>query len=321
MKKIFIKNQGRVEEKLELTAEEKWIYAYYRKGNYEKTAYILRNEEKSLYKYLEDFLKENKVSEELKKSVEKFLTTEKSGNSFEWKNFTEFLLRSLSLHVMIGFTLALMIFGGFKLGAFLDAKLDIYPALTVTGVLSGMALGGLTGFMMIGKYTNPKLGKNRHKTSRNKPDKNQQNNKSYPVIDVTVEQVRNAIRTYSEDLPKGVYRTILVDENNCIDFTPLAPILKGIPSKKFYMSKETYEIFEENEKEIPLMMDKVQKAVDAYVRDHKKYPMLQFDPERRVNFYLLSQEQYLDSHPPIDFYITDYDGLVSHIKPKRQTST
>jgi hypothetical protein len=42
---------------------------------------------------------------------------------------------------------------------------------------------------------------------------------TYPIIDVTKEQVRNTIRTYSDELPKGVYRTIVVkDDDYSIDF-------------------------------------------------------------------------------------------------------
>jgi hypothetical protein len=138
----------------------------------------------------------------------------------------------------------------------------------------------------------------------------------YPIIEVTKEQVRDAIRNYSEELPKGVYRTILVNDDFSIDFEKLIPILKGIPSKPFYMSKETYDIFEESEKNIPLLMDKIQKAVDAYYKDNQQYPILKFDPLRRVNYYLLNDDHYIDIHPEIVFYITKYDGIISHIKPE-----
>ncbi len=36
------------------------------------------------------------------------------------------------------------------------------------------------------------------------------------------------------------------------------------------MSKETYDLFEENEKQIAAEMDIVQNAVDQYVKDHKR---------------------------------------------------
>jgi hypothetical protein len=137
-----------------------------------------------------------------------------------------------------------------------------------------------------------------------------------PLIDVTKEEVLFAIRNYSESLPKGVYRTILIKDDYSIDFHMLLPFLKGLPNQEFYMSKETYEIFFENEKHIPEIIDTVQRAVDGFENDHKKYPILDFDPSRKVNCYLLLQEKYLNKQPDMDFYITEYDGLITHKKPK-----
>ncbi|KLT19967.1 hypothetical protein AA980_00535 [Neobacillus vireti] len=145
--------------------------------------------------------------------------------------------------------------------------------------------------------------------------------REYPVIDVTIEDVRKAVRTFSDKLPKGVYRTILVLDDNSIDYQQLAPMLGGIPAKKFYMSKETYDLFEESEKQIPIEMDIVQKAVDQYVKERKEYPILKYDPLRRVNYYQLLQEHFLKTAPEIQFYITDLDGLITHIKPQKKTSS
>lgn len=141
--------------------------------------------------------------------------------------------------------------------------------------------------------------------------------RSYPIIDVTTDQVRNAIRRYSDELPKGVYRTIVVKDDYSIDFSKLTHILNGIPSKPFYMSKESYDIFEESEKEIPAIMDQVQKAVDTYKKEHQQYPIIPYDSHKKVNYYLLRNEHYLHFQPDVDFYITEYDGIISHIKPKR----
>jgi len=86
----------------------------------------------------------------------------------------------------------------------------------------------------------------------------------------------------------------------------------------FLLSRETYDLFEENEKNIPVEMDKVQKAVDLFVKERKAYPMLGFDPNRRVNYYQLMQENFLKSEPEIQFYITDLDGLITHIRPEKK---
>lgn len=144
--------------------------------------------------------------------------------------------------------------------------------------------------------------------------------RNWPVIDVSVDDVRKAVRSFSGQLPKGVYRTIIVKEDNSIDFELLAPYLHGIPSENFYMSRETYDIFSENEKEIATVLDKVQKAVDLYVKEHKQYPVIQFDPLNRVNYFQLIQARCLDNQPEMDLYLTKYDGLVTHIKPKKNST-
>lgn len=118
---------------------------------------------------------------------------------------------------------------------------------------------------------------------------------------------------------KVVYRTILVKDDHSIDFEQLAATMKGIPSRKFYMSKETYDIFEENEKEIAITIDKVQKAVDLYVKENKQFPMLPYDPLKRVNYSSCFQTPCLDTRPDMELYITNYDGLVTHIKPKKNS--
>ncbi|MGJ7923079.1 DUF3939 domain-containing protein [Neobacillus sp. LXY-4] len=135
--------------------------------------------------------------------------------------------------------------------------------------------------------------------------------------DITKEQVIKAVRKFSDHLPDGTFRTILVNEDYSIDFDQLLRYLPRKPQQKFYMSKETYEIFEEHERHIPPLMDKVQKAVDQYVKEHKEYPILPYDHFRRVNGYLLVQEHFLEEVPSIEFYITNYDGLITHIKPRK----
>lgn len=180
--------------------------------------------------------------------------------------------------------------------------------MSILGITSIVTLG-IIAFFVMSKYINRSASPRKSKGLKNPPQT------TYPIIDVTKEQVRDAIRKYSDELPKGIYRSILVNDDYSINFEKLTPILKGIPSTNFYMSKETYDIFEEQEKEIPALMDQVQKAVDAYRKDHNQYPILPFDPLRRVNYYLLRNEHYLKFQPDIEFYITKYDGIITHIKP------
>lgn len=151
------------------------------------------------------------------------------------------------------------------------------------------------------------------KTKTNQPH-------NYPIIDLTVEQVRKAIRTFTDQLPKGVYRTILVKEDNEIDFNQLAHILGGLPSEKFYMSKETYDLFTENEKLIAYEVDVVQRAVDQYVKENKTFPVLPYDPLKRINYFELMQKNLLKTEPQTQFYLTDLDGMITHVKPDIKTT-
>ncbi|WHY78854.1 DUF3939 domain-containing protein [Neobacillus sp. WH10] len=183
----------------------------------------------------------------------------------------------------------------------------------------GIGIGWLSVYSMVQKYF--KSPKQKDKGNENTVNMKLKDSKNYPIIDVSIDDVRKSIRAFSNNLPKGVFRTILVQEDNSIDFKQLASLLGGIPSKKFYMSKETYDLFEESEKQIPIEMDIIQKAVDQYVKENKEFPMLKFDPQQRVNYYQLLQDKYLKAAPKTQFYITDLDGLITHIMPQKKNSS
>lgn len=319
MKHKFTKYLGRVTENLELAFEEKWIYVHYTKGSIEKTACLLKNEYKTEKEYLEDFFQENDVSEDMRKEVVKFFEKGRDNDDEHWNEFPNFLIKTLSLNMVFGITIAICVYSGYKLGSVLDNRYEIYPTITLIGTFLGIGIGGLTIYSMIQKYFKSPIQKK--KDEQKLPQQEQAAGKQYPLIDVTLEEVRKAVREFSDNLPKGVYRTILVRDDNSIDFHQLAHILRGLPEKKFYMSKETYDLFEEHEKRIAVEMDLVQKAVDLYVKEQKEYPMLKYDPQRRVNYYQLLQEQYLKTAPEIQFYITDLDGLITHIKQQKKNSS
>ncbi|RSD29221.1 DUF3939 domain-containing protein [Mesobacillus subterraneus] len=198
----------------------------------------------------------------------------------------------------------ILVTAGVLIGLIADLLYGLLPIAMLSGALGGMTLAFLIGISSGSK----------------KVIASPETEHVWPVIEVSAEDVKKAVRAYSEKLPKGVYRTILVKEDNSIDAEQLAPFLKGLPSRKFYMSKETYDIFGEDEKEIAITIDKVQKAVDLYVKEHKEFPMLPYDPLNRVNYYQLLQAHCLDTKPEIELYITNYDGLVTHIKPKKNST-
>lgn len=204
----------------------------------------------------------------------------------------------------LGITLA-----GFFLGSFTDSFFHSFPVFALAAMFIFWGIGGFAS------YPKKEVRRIPGKESRNGDEKRESDISEYPLIEADLEKVRKAVKKFADGLPKGVYRTILVQEDNSIDFKQLAHILGGMPTEKFYMSKETYAIFKESDKQIPAEMDKVQKAVDQYVKDNNDYPMLQFDPHHRVNYFQLLQGRYLDSHPEIIFYITDMEGLITHKKP------
>jgi hypothetical protein len=255
----------------------------------------------------------------MKKEVDNyFMNLKDSRITAHWKEFTNFLLKNLSLHTALGIAIAITVYIGYLIGTKLDNRYDIFPLFTLMGTFFGIGIGAITGYSMVQKYSKAPINGQKDKTNKASSQENQYLEKEYTRIEITIEQVRKAVREFSDQLPKGVYRTILVQDENRIDFKQLVSILGGIPTKDYYMSKETYDIFEESEKKIPVEMDQVQKAVDQYVKEHREYPMLKFDPSRRVNYFQLIQEHYLKSPPEIQFYITDLDGLITHIKPKRK---
>ncbi|WP_018933415.1 DUF3939 domain-containing protein [Gracilibacillus lacisalsi] len=140
--------------------------------------------------------------------------------------------------------------------------------------------------------------------------------KKFPTKDISLEEVRSAIHEYSRDLPPNIPLKILIKDDLSLDYTLLAPILKAIPSKKYYMSKETYDLFEEEDKHIAQALDQVQQAVDQYIAQKKELPIIDHDPYRRVNFFKLEQLNLISERPEVDFYITDQEQLVTTIKPK-----
>lgn len=145
--------------------------------------------------------------------------------------------------------------------------------------------------------------------------KEKQEKKEYPTLKVTAEDMRNAIRKWEDDQPSGVYRTILVKDDHAIDATLLLPYLGGIPTETFYMSKKTYEIFNETEKDFAVQLDIVQDAVDKFIQVEKKLPVIDFDSTYRLNYFLLESKGYLKEKPPYTFYLIPEEENLISLKP------
>ncbi|AIQ74842.1 MULTISPECIES: DUF3939 domain-containing protein [Paenibacillus] len=131
-------------------------------------------------------------------------------------------------------------------------------------------------------------------------------------VTVTLPQVKQAIRKFEEDMPGPINRTALILEDKRIDMSRLKRYLGGIPERNFYMSRETYEIFEEEDKLVPYYLDLVQAAVDSYISDTGKLPLLEDTWLPEVHYRLLSTESYLKETPPFPLYITDEEMMLTH---------
>ncbi|UOQ86562.1 DUF3939 domain-containing protein [Gracilibacillus salinarum] len=140
--------------------------------------------------------------------------------------------------------------------------------------------------------------------------------KTYPIKDISLEEVRHAIHAFSKELPADIPLKIVAKDDLSLDYSLLAPFLKGIPEKNYYMSKETYDLFEEEEKHIPLALDQIQHAVDQYIAQTNELPVIDHDPYRKVNFFKLEKLKLIEERPEMDFYITDQEQLVTTVKPE-----
>ncbi len=318
MKSTYLKEHGKVMEMIELEEEQKWFNIKYIRWNFRKTAYVIKHNQETTNNYIENFLKDCHASEEIINDLKNPLKKGNKGIETSLQEFVNFLVKTSSIHIMGGIALGLSIFGGYQLGAKMDEHLHNYPSYTVIGLLCGLVVGCLIGYIMMYKYLGILSKKGKPKTKTQDHRKNIEEAVKWPTLESTLYDVRYAVKQFSDDLPKGINRTILVKEDNSINFDQLAPYLHGIPSKPFYMSKETFDIFEEKDKNIPPIIDKVQKAVNLFYKKNNTYPAMPYDSFHRVNYFQLLQDHYLDEMPSIELYITEYHGLLTHLRPQKK---
>ncbi|CQR47020.1 hypothetical protein BN1058_01309 [Paraliobacillus sp. PM-2] len=137
----------------------------------------------------------------------------------------------------------------------------------------------------------------------------------YSTIDISLEDLKHAIHEYGMQLPDEIPLSVLVKDDLTIDYKLLAPILKGIPNKTYYMSRETYEIFEEKDKQLAIDYDNVQRAVDSYMQQTKELPIIHGDPFKRVSYHKLEKLNLLNYRPHREFYITNEEHLITNQRP------
>lgn len=137
-------------------------------------------------------------------------------------------------------------------------------------------------------------------------------NSNSDQVMVTLPQVKQAVKQFEADMPTPINRTALIMADKSIDLARLKRYLGGIPQQKFYMSRETFEIFTEEDKLVPYYLDLVQSAVDNYINDTGKLPLIEDAWLPEVHYRLLSTESYLKETPPFPLYITDEEMMLTH---------
>lgn len=133
-----------------------------------------------------------------------------------------------------------------------------------------------------------------------------------PAVRVTLEEVKRAVLKYEMDMPKGINRKTLVLPDKSLDLSRLVRYLGGISEQKFYLSSETFEIFEEQDREIPYYLDIVQRAVDSYMEESGRMPVVKQAPPFQVDIKTLMEGHFLKEAPPFPLYITDQEMLLTH---------
>ncbi|WP_226576811.1 DUF3939 domain-containing protein [Halobacillus litoralis] len=134
--------------------------------------------------------------------------------------------------------------------------------------------------------------------------------------DLSIHDVRKAVHAYADKKPSEVPLSVIIKEDLTLDYELLAPYLQGIPNKKYYMSRETYELFEEKDYELALEIDHVQHAVDEYIKQMQELPIIDTDPYKRISYYKLERLYLLQKRPNRDFYLTNEEHMITYKKPE-----
>ncbi|MBM7097753.1 DUF3939 domain-containing protein [Bacillus sp. H-16] len=142
------------------------------------------------------------------------------------------------------------------------------------------------------------------------------NRKKKPNVEtkpVTIEEMRSAINQYAKQLNPDVSLRTIVKDNHEVDSDVLIEQLNCKPDRPFYMSKETFEIFEEAD--YPKWIDLCQVACDQYFLEKDEEPVTPGDSTRKVNY--LKIRNYMKDEPPFQLYLHPQDRMVTHRVPEK----
>lgn len=136
-----------------------------------------------------------------------------------------------------------------------------------------------------------------------------------PSVHVTLDELRCAVLQFEREMDNGINRTVLMKEDGSLDLPRMARYLGGVSDQKFYLSRETFEIFAEEEQSIPYHLDRVQLAVDDYMNETGKLPIVENSVYFEVDCRMLYQQHYLHEIPEFKLYMTDQEMMVTHRQP------
>jgi hypothetical protein len=149
--------------------------------------------------------------------------------------------------------------------------------------------------------------KKKESKNKNTPEK------EVKIITCSLDDVRKAVNAYALSLQEGVSLRSLANENNEINYELLYSHLGGKPDKSFYISKETFEVFEDPD--YPRHIDLCQIACDQYFLETGEEPVVPGDPDRKVSYFKL--RNYLSEKPHFELYLHPKDQMVTHRSPKQ----
>ncbi|WP_226038054.1 DUF3939 domain-containing protein [Aquibacillus saliphilus] len=153
------------------------------------------------------------------------------------------------------------------------------------------------------------------KKNKNKKQKKQAKLPKYPIRDIPLFELKKAIDKYSDQLPNQIPLSVIINDDLTLNFQLLAPFLKGIPEQTYYMTRETYDLFEEKDQQLAFDIDMIQKAVDDYMQQTKELPVINGDPYKKVSFFKLEKLNLIEYRPELAFYLTDEEYLITYKKP------
>ncbi|MFD3445892.1 DUF3939 domain-containing protein [Microbacteriaceae bacterium 4G12] len=134
---------------------------------------------------------------------------------------------------------------------------------------------------------------------------------------ITKDELELAMAKFLEKNSHVVY-TVLVNDDYTVNFDMLKPYLPALPTNTFLITKETFEVFEDlaENRKLVKEIDEVQRAVDQYVTEKEKFPIIDGNSNRKICPMKLLP--FLKRQLERDLYISEKHYLVSS-KPDKNT--